>query len=314
MTSAARPSPSASTAVSAHRALPRLHVEERLKAGSARALESLERAPRSTVLLAAALLLGAIAAADALTPVALSFAVFHVVPVFIASWRAGRRTGLAFAAAAAFSWFAADTLMPARPPELRVVVWDLATKVLFFTVVSELVAALRGAMERLRDEARTDPLTGLLNRRAFYERAEEEIARARRSGLPLVVAYLDVDGFKEVNDRLGHETGDAVLVALARGLTGHVRSGDVVARLGGDEFAVLFPNADTASAAAIAAQLETAVAGELGTIGAPVGFSVGLAARTAAHACVDDLLRSADAGMYRAKALRRRRATDCPGT
>lgn len=291
--------------VAVPRALPRLRVEERLRTGSAHALERLERAPKAAVLLVAALLLGAVAAADARTPVALSFAVFHVVPVFLASWRAGRRAGLAFAAAAALSWLAADTLAPSRPPEPRIVAWDLATKVLFFAVVSELVTALRGAMDRLRDEARTDPLTGLLNRRAFYERAEEEIARALRSGLPLVLAYIDVDGFKEVNDRLGHETGDAVLVALARGLTRHVRSGDVVARLGGDEFAVLFPNADTASAAAIATQLESAVAGELGTTGAPVGFSVGLAARTGAHASVDDLLRSADAVMYRAKALRR---------
>jgi diguanylate cyclase (GGDEF)-like protein len=271
--------------------------------GSVRLLDRLERLPKPAVAVGAILLVAGIAVLDGLTPVELSLAVFHVLPVFLAAWLLGRRAGLVLAAAAAVSWFLADTFQP----EARTMLWflagDLATKVLFFVVISELVHALRRARDLVHEEARTDALTGLLNRRAFYERAEEEISRVRRSGAPLVLAYLDVDDFKGVNDRFGHDTGDRVLVALARALSRSVRDGDVVARLGGDEFAVLFPDAETA--AALATQLEIAVARELGTLEMAIAFSIGLAVWTDAFDGLDGFLRSADSGMYRVKTRRK---------
>ena len=290
----------------------RARTRETLRVGSARAIDALEHLPKPAVVAYAALLVVGVAVLDGLTSVELSLAVFHVIPVFLAAWLVGRRTGLAFATAAAVSWFLADELHPSVRPALHIVAWSIATKVLFFVIISELVTALRTAMDQVRTEARTDPLTGLLNRRAFYEKAEEEIRRARRSGSPLVLAYLDVDDFKGVNDRFGHETGDDVLVALARGLAGQVRGGDVVARLGGDEFAVLFPSADAGAAAQIAAKVESAVARELEALGVTIGFSIGLATWTAAHHGLDDFLRSADSGMYRVKAERRERVPESP--
>lgn len=273
--------------------------------GSTLAFGGLDRLPKPVVIAGGTLLVVVIAVVDWLTPIELSLAVFHVVPVLLAAWLVGRRAGLAFAAAAAVSWFLDDALHPGVTLRLGLAFWDLATKTLFFVVISGLVTALRTAMDRVREEARTDPLTGLLNRRAFYERAEEEIARARRSGSPLVLAYLDVDDFKGVNDRFGHETGDRVLAALARALSGHVRAGDVVARLGGDEFAVLFPDAYAPAAAAIATQLESALVIELGTLEVTVGLSIGLATWTNSFRGLDDFLHSADSGMYQVKDRRR---------
>ena len=261
--------------------------------------------PKPAVAASAALLVVGIAVLDWLTPIELSLAVFHVVPVFLAAWLLGRRAGLTFAIAAAVSWLLADALHPEVRTPLQLLAWDLATKVVFFVVISELVHALRKARDLVHGEARTDALTGLLNRRAFYERAEEEIGRARRSGAPLVLAYLDVDDFKGVNDRFGHETGDRVLMALARALSRSVRSTDAIARLGGDEFAVLFPDADGEATAALAAQLEVAVARELGTLETTVGVSIGLAPWTPSLEGLDDFLRSADSGMYRVKARRK---------
>ena len=282
--------------------------------GSARVLGWLEGLPRPVVAMGAALLVTGIAALDWFTPLQLSLAVFHVIPVFLAAWLLGRRVGLAFASGAALSWFLPDALHPEVRAALPFLVGDLATKVLFFVVISELVHALRAVQDLVHDEARTDALTGLLNRRAFYERAEAEIRRARRSGAPLVLAYLDVDDFKGVNDRFGHETGDRVLAALARALSRSVRGADTVARLGGDEFAVLFPDAGPAAAEALAAQLEIAVAGELGTLGVTVGFSIGLAAWTASLQGLDGFLRAADSGMYRVKATRKGEGDDSPRT
>ena len=283
-----------------------------LRRGSARVLGRLEGVPKPVVAAGAVLLVAGIAILDWFTPIQLSLAVFHVIPVFLAAWLLGRRAGLAFATVAAVSWLLADALHPEVTTALRLLAWDLATKVLFFVVISELVHALRKARDLVHDEARTDELTGLLNRRAFYERAEEEIGWARRSGAPLVLAYLDVDDFKGVNDRFGHETGDLVLVALGRALSRSVRAADVVARLGGDEFAVLFPDADAEATTALAAQLETAVARELGTLEVTIGFSIGLASWTASFEGLDDFLRSADSGMYRVKSRRKGEGDDSP--
>ncbi len=94
-------------------------------------------------------------------------------------------------------------------------------------------------IETLREQSSTDFLTGLSNRRAFFEAAQAEMARARRHGFGLVLLLLDVDHFKRVNDQLGHTAGDLALVAVAGVLNQGMRQGDLVARLGGEEFVAL---------------------------------------------------------------------------
>jgi diguanylate cyclase (GGDEF)-like protein len=116
------------------------------------------------------------------------------------------------------------------------------------TIASQAAQAVRNAQlyEDLRRQLDHDPLTGLLNHRAFYERLEAEAARTRRSGEPLAVLLLDVDDFKALNDSSGHLAGDAALRSLAEALVAGCRPGDVAARLGGDEFALLLPAAGEA--------------------------------------------------------------------
>ena len=109
--------------------------------------------------------------------------------------------------------------------------------------VSRDVTELRHLQEKLEALALRDPLTGLANRRLFNELLDADLARTQRSGLPLAVAFLDLDGFKNVNDTYGHDVGDLVLCETARRLVSTVRGADIVARLGGDEFVVVYePN------------------------------------------------------------------------
>ncbi len=158
---------------------------------------------------------------------------------------------------------------------------------------------------RLRAAALVDPLTGVANSRAWRSVIADEFERADRSGHPLSVAFVDVDGLKQLNDTDGHSAGDHAIAAVARALSDGVRSFDVVARIGGDEFIVLLPDA-TAEMARVA----------LGRVmdASPVPFSVGVAQRRSGE-CPDEVVERADHEMYEMKRERRQRARrDRPST
>jgi diguanylate cyclase (GGDEF)-like protein len=153
--------------------------------------------------------------------------------------------------------------------------------------------------------ARTDPLTGLPNRRAFAEAATLELERARRSGRPLSFAYVDCDGFKGVNDTLGHREGDALLVVVAQTLRSSTRAVDALARLGGDEFGLLMHETDAAVAMALLARVRSNLLAAVERRGWRVGFSIGLATFAEAPGQFDDLLARGDELMYLAKRTER---------
>jgi diguanylate cyclase (GGDEF)-like protein/PAS domain S-box-containing protein len=170
---------------------------------------------------------------------------------------------------------------------------------------------MAGAQTDVTDRRAYDSLTGLPNRALFVERVGYAAARARRrSEHRFALLFIDLDGFKAVNDTLGHPAGDQVLVAVARRLEACVRPGDVVARLGGDEYAVLLERIDQAAGATevasrILVELRPPfpVSGRDVMVSASIGIAVSLTGREA----VDDLLRDADTAMYRAKAAGKQR-------
>ncbi|HEY6759687.1 MAG TPA: sensor domain-containing diguanylate cyclase [Baekduia sp.] len=162
--------------------------------------------------------------------------------------------------------------------------------------------------ERLSEQARTDELTGLFNRRHFQERLGAELARTRRSGEPLGLLLLDVDDFKAVNAGHGHPVGDGVLRAFADLLREAVRGADVICRTGGEEFAVILPGADEDEAVTAAHRIVDAVRdGRLGPAGA-ITASVGLAVAPAEGDTVATLFRVADDRLLAAKAQGKDRA------
>lgn len=176
-----------------------------------------------------------------------------------------------------------------------------AGRVLVFRDVSE-----RRELERdLRRLAYTDVLTGLPNRGLFHDRLEQALVSAHRHGTPLAVLFLDLDRFKVINDSLGHEIGDRMLVSVASRLRSCLRAEDTLARLGGDEFAVLLPEmGDRRDIAVVSDKLLSALSSSELIEGheLTVGASVGVAIHPDDGADVQHLLRSADAAMYRAKA------------
>lgn len=175
-----------------------------------------------------------------------------------------------------------------------------------------LARALGFAVERehaareLARQAMHDPLTGMPNRVLLRDRLEQALGRLARRGETIAVLVLDLDGFKAVNDELGHEVGDCLLVAVARRLSGVLRSGDTAARVGGDEFVILCEDIRGAHQAVAVAQRVSAALAEPVATGPGGGevhvhASIGIALASGAGTRAEELLRDADAAMYRAK-------------
>ena len=162
----------------------------------------------------------------------------------------------------------------------------------------------RASAELIWHQANFDALTALPNRHMFQDRLNQELKKARREGLLLALLFIDLDGFKEVNDTLGHEQGDALLVEVARRIALCVRNADTVARLGGDEFTVILTGLDQVSVVDRIAQNLLAMLNRpfaLGTAQPSISASVGIAMYPSDAVSADELLRSADQAMYAAK-------------
>jgi diguanylate cyclase (GGDEF)-like protein len=170
------------------------------------------------------------------------------------------------------------------------------------TLTSQLISALGKANARLRDLSQHDELTGLYNRRYVMLRLEEELARGKRNAGSAALAMIDLDGFKRVNDELGHDSGDAVLKAVAAALLAATRKIDVVARYGGDEFVILLPNTEPDGARAVSTRMldQARDAARRVCPQIPVSASVGTTALRATDDAAESL-RRVDERLYAAK-------------
>jgi diguanylate cyclase (GGDEF)-like protein len=234
---------------------------------------------------------------DYRSEVYLSFALFYLLPIAVATRYAGREWGLAVAALSAATGSIGDLAAPGVFGVL--LVWNAVTRLGVFAVVVIVLTRLRQAHETEHRLARTDPLTGVANFRWLSEEMQREMYANRRYGGPLSLAYLDLDDFKRVNDERGHAAGDEVLRCVASALLRALRPSDLVARIGGDEFVVLMPRTDaTGAARAMERVAEDLTASASGS---PISFSVGIIDLDRAVGSIDDLIGRADEQMYEAK-------------
>jgi diguanylate cyclase (GGDEF)-like protein len=266
-----------------------------------RVTDYLRSRPRHVTVALIFSLLAGLGLIDYWTGIELAVSVFYLVPIALAAWVLGGRWTMSFAALATVIWFWADIAGGNRYEAPFIPYWNAAMRFAHFVVLAYLLAFVRKTLDSERALSRTDALTGALNKLAFRELAEYELGRMRRYPHPLSIAYIDLDNFKQMNDRHGHAAGDALLVSVVATLHKVMRQTDFVTRLGGDEFVVVMveTSPEAAQRAFIKAQasLLTAMRKE----DWPVTFSIGVVTFLEAPASVEEMLEHADKAMYRAK-------------
>ena len=243
----------------------------------------------------------------------LGSAAFTLVVAFL-SWRRGNRAAGFFLIA----WTVLEAVTIATTVRLLLAGASDSDLLLFYGLPLSMVAAAiliaLGVADRLRGQrlalteaerrAQTDPLTGVLNRRALVERLEIACARARARGMPIALLFIDLDHFKEINDSYGHPAGDACLSAVIAPIAAELRQSDIIGRYGGEEFVVILSSANATAAHSIAERIRERVAGvRVEGFGLPIRLtcSIGVAASDTLGVWGQHLIAQADAAVYAAK-------------
>lgn len=250
--------------------------------------------------------LGAVACAGGLaflrvaTDAEFAFASAVILPVVAVAWFVNKRQGITFSLLAAIVWGSSD-IQTSREFSADWIPWvNGMTRFGVYALVAYLTSSLREVLIREYEMARHDPLTGLLNRRSFFEVGVSEAARAKRYGHSLGIIFLDLDNFKRLNDARGHEVGDQALKAVSNALLQILRSSDSAARLGGDEFSVVLPETSSQASIKTGHKVAQALCASLKNF-TPVSVSVGIACFDKVSEDFPHMVSAADALMYEIK-------------
>ncbi len=246
---------------------------------------------------------------DYVTGPDIGLSLLYMVPVAFAGWYGGVTVALFVGLAAGSAWLAADVAWRSSDTAIAISIWNAFTRYVIYVSQGVLLALLHRDREKLRrlaaresSLARTDVGTRLPNARAFMELLEAELESARATGESVCVAYLDLDNFKEVNDRYGHAAGDEVLQNVATAIQRSIRGHDVAARLGGDEFGVLLRGVDPVIARSVGERIAARIR-EIGAryAEAALGVTLGVAFFQSLPETASALLQAADGAMYAGK-------------
>ncbi len=230
-----------------------------------------------------------------------AFSLFYLFPIIVFTWRKGLFGGILISLLSAISWLIGDLYMVDRFSRPHVPFFNVSFRLAVFLFIVFLIVRYKRIMESLKTQAMMDPLTGITNRRAFFQLAKTEIDRSRRYDNPFSVLVLDIDDFKQINDQFGHHTGDDLLITVGETIKQHVRAIDIVSRFGGDEFVILLIKTNRDAAFRIAQKIRQQLLYTMQKHHWPVTFSMGLVTFLFAPETVDETIKVADELMYQVK-------------
>ncbi|MBS7321375.1 GGDEF domain-containing protein [Acinetobacter portensis] len=238
-----------------------------------------------------------------------SFSVFYLIPVSVAVWYDNTKVTVLSILGATCMWLYADFSSGHQYTQTLAPYWNAFVRLAFFSVVAILLFKVRGSLIAMTKMAMRDSLTALSNSRAFQMQYDDIRRNSHKSSHGFAVGVIDLDGFKKINDSLGHSKGDDVLVAFAEILKKATRSTDIVARMGGDEFIVILKRTDAKGAEEYSARLRRAFNESGLKEQSGVDFSMGIILFDHLPEDLDDATHAADMLMYKAKALGKSQTT-----
>ncbi len=241
------------------------------------------------------------------TGFAYEFNSLYTLPLLASAWCLGNIACVCTTVFCLAEWAYTDIRLDGGQSGLLPLVCNTATRAVTIGCVIVLLKRLRRALQQEWDNSRQDQLSGLWNRRYFLELGATILTFAKRHDLPVTMAFMDLDRFKEVNDTLGHAVGDDLLRTVAAGMRAHFRAEDLLARLGGDEFAAIMPGMTAQDARTRLESLRDKIREAMGQRRWPVTLSIGAVSFVVVEGGIEDMVSAADAVMYEAKAAGRDR-------
>lgn len=257
--------------------------------------------PRLSAGLLSGFLLYVITWIDAATGLSYDLSIFYLFPIFAVTWFWGARWGIITAIICVAAWCLADYSSLTQIIIQRMTLWSAGIRICFYFLFLVLLNMIKQQQAKLQRLAGQDALTGLANRRSFYEIASMEIHKCRRFGTIFTIVYIDVDDFKRINDTYGHNTGDAVLRIIANTMRQNTRIVDLVARMGGDEFVILLSETDAEDAKLAVRKIQKVLHQSMQDHQWPITFSMGVVTFNQPPISLDMMLEMVDHAMYSVK-------------
>lgn len=251
-----------------------------------------------TLILAVMAVVGLI---DYLTGSELSFSVFYLIPISMATLALGQPYGLLFSLMSAVAWFTLDVAQNTEYAHPLVPFWNASVRLMYFIMHTILLSSIFKILKHEREQASLDPLTNAANWRGLKESTLEQLRLAHDGGQPVTFAYIDLDNFKAVNDANGHDAGDLALRTTVASIKGNVRSSDLVARVGGDEIVVMLMNSDYENSRRSLDRIAKHLGDQMAANAWPITFSIGAVTYDSPPQELDPIIKEVDQLMYAVK-------------
>ncbi len=241
----------------------------------------------------------------------ISLSAYLAIPIVLAGWYGSKRAGYIVAVFSSFLWIYVYYLDVITEGFLSDYLYADFMNLIAYFILALLITRFRGFHREEKRAADTDKLTGALNHRGFYAEFANEVIRSARYGHTFSLAYIDIDDFKLINDKLGHNIGDDVLIKTVRILQSSLRSTDSVSRIGGDEFACLLPETGYEEANLALIKLRDKLSEKIGAPGVMVNYSIGLVTFERPPDDVKQAMAAADKMMYSVKNNKKNGISSC---